>query len=82
MLVGQFMRKGVDIDTKKSLLTFSDGRHPVPVKKDTSMTGNSEQQCWKAMNYGNQGEGLLQGKVLDYVVAHILDKTTSHKKLF
>ena len=72
--VGQFLRKGVNIDTKKSLLTFSDGRDPVPVMRDTSMTGNSEQWCWKAMNYGNQGEGLLQGKVLDYVVADILDK--------
>ena len=68
------MRKGVDIDAKKSLLTFSDGRDPVPVKKDSSMTGNSEQQCWKVMNNGNQGEGLIQGKILDYVVAHILEK--------
>ena len=46
------MRKGVDIDEKKSLLTFSDGRDPVPVIRDSSMTGNPEQQCWKAMNYG------------------------------
>ena len=69
------MRKGVDIDTKKSLLTFSDGRDPVPVKRDSSMTGDSEQQYWKAMNNGNQGEGLIQGKILDYVVAHILEKT-------
>ena len=53
------MRKGVDIDVKKSLLTFSDGRDPVPVVRDSSMTGNPKQQCWKAMNYGNQGEGLL-----------------------
>ena len=68
------MRKGVDVDVKKSLLTFSDGRDPVPVVRDSSMTGNPEQQCWKAMNYGNQGEGLLQGKILDYLVDHILDK--------
>ena len=56
------------------LLTFSDGRDPVPVVRDSSMTGNPEQQCWKAMNYGNQGEGLLQGKILDYLVDYILDK--------
>ena len=67
------MRKGIDIDTKKSLLTFSDDRDPVPVTRDSAITGNS-QQCWKAMNYGHQGEGLIQGKVLDYVVPHILDK--------
>ena len=72
-IIGQFMRKGIDIDTKKSLLTFYDGRDPVPVTRDTSMTGNS-QECWKAMNYGNQGEGLIKGKVLDYVVPHILAK--------
>ena len=77
--IGQFMRKDVDIDTKKSLLTFSDGRDPVPVKIDSSMTGNSERQCWKAMNNGNQGEGLLQGKILDYFIPHILDRNVKQK---
>jgi len=63
------MRKGVDIDTKKEMLIHSDGRDPVPVTRDSIMSGRS---CWKVMNFGHQGEGLIQGKILDYVVPHIL----------
>ena len=38
------------------------------------MTGDGNKQCWKVANYGNQGEGLIQGNILDYMVPHILNK--------
>ena len=43
---------------------MSDGHNPVLVTKDTAMTGK---QCWKALNYGHQGEGLIKGNILDHV---------------
>ena len=63
------MQKGVDVDTQKEILVYADGRNPVPVAKDSAMTGK---QCWKAMNFGKQGEGLIKGKILDYYVSNIL----------
>ena len=63
------MQKGIDIDTQKEMLVYPDGRDPVPVVMDTAMTGK---QCWKAMNHGKQGEGLIKGNVLDYYVPNIL----------
>ena len=63
------MSKNVNIDTQKEILIFADGRNPVPVTKDTAMTGK---QCWKAMNNGHQGEGLIKGNILDYVLTNIL----------
>ena len=58
--LGQFMQKGVDVDTHKKVLVYADGRDPaVPVVKDSVMTGKL---CWKTMNFGKQGEGLINGK--------------------
>jgi len=66
------MIKGVDVDTQRSLLIYPDNHDPVPVTKDTKMTGDSNKPCWKAMNNGIQGEGLIKGTILDYVVSNIL----------
>ena len=63
------MQKGVDVDTHKEILVYANGHDPVPVVKDSTMTGK---QCWKAMNFGKQGEGLIKGKILDYFVSSIL----------
>jgi len=63
------MTKGMDIDTRKEMLIYPDGHDPVPVTKDTVMTGKP---CWKAMNNGIQGEGLIKGNILDYMVSNIL----------
>ncbi|XP_065894910.1 uncharacterized protein [Dysidea avara] len=76
-LMGQFMKKGINIDSKKEMLVHSDGRDPVPVTRDSVMTGK---WCWKAKNYGNQGEGLIEGDILDYVVPNILDAPDNLKK--
>ena len=67
------MIKGVDIDSQKQLLIYPDNHDPVPVTTDTKMTGDSNKPCWKAMNNGIQGEGLIKGNILDYVVSNILE---------
>ena len=66
------MTKDIDIDIQKQILIYPDGRNPVPVTKDTQMTGDSNKPCWKAMNTGIQGEGLIKGNILDYMVSNIL----------
>ena len=66
------MVKGMDIDTQREMLIYPDGHDPVPVTKDTTMTGKPDKPCWKAMNNGIQGEGLIKGNVLDYMVTNIL----------
>ena len=78
---GQFMVKGMDIDTTKQLLIYPDGHDPVPVTKDTAMTGKPDKPCWKAMNNGVQGEGLIKGNILDYVVSNILADDFAFKSI-
>ena len=63
------MTKNVNIDAQREMLIYADKRNPVPVTKDSTMTGK---QCWKALNYGYQGEGLIKGNILDYVLTNIL----------
>ena len=74
------MTKGLDIDSRKQILIFPDDHDPVPVTKDTKMTGDPNKPCWKAMNNGIQGEGLIRGNILDYVVSNILDDDFAFKK--
>ena len=71
------MKKGINIDTKKEMLVYSDGRNPVPVTKDSVMTGK---WCWKANNFGHQGEGLIEGDILDYVVPNVIGSPDNLKK--
>ena len=64
------MVKGMAIDPIKKILTYPDGRDPVPVEMDDVMTGK---ECWKAMNLGYQGEGFIKGSILDYMVSNLLE---------
>ena len=73
--IGQFMKKGIEIDTRKKILIYPDGRNPVPVTKNFAMAGK---KCWKVMNYGQQGEGLIHGDILDYLMDNLLE--TKHFK--
>ena len=73
------MTKGLDIDSQRKILIYPDGHNPVPVTKDTKMIGDSNKPCWKAMNNGNQGEGLIRGNILDYVVSNILEDDFAFK---
>ena len=70
------MKKGIEIDTQKKMLIYQDGRDPVPVAEDFAMAGR---KCWKSMNFGNQGEGLIQGHILDYVMGSILETESKLK---
>ena len=69
----------MDIDTKREMLIYSDGRDPVSVTRDYVMTGK---MCWKANNFGPQGVGLIEGDILDYVVPSIIDVADDIKKKF
>jgi len=71
------MKRGIVIDTQRKMLIYPDGRDPVPVTRDSSMTGI---WCWKAGNYGYQGEGLIDGDILDYLVPNILGVAESLEK--
>ena len=79
---GQFIKPGIDIDTQREILIFSDGRLPLPVIRNSYMTIDDNRQCWRAANHGNQGEGLIQGKILDYLVPHILEYKKKYLKPF
>ena len=52
------------------MLIYPDGRDPLPVTEDFVMAGKA---CWKSMNYGKQGEGLIEGNILDYVMENLLE---------
>ena len=78
-ILGQFMTKNIDIDTQKQILIYPDGRDPIAVTKDTKMTGNFNKPCWKTMNTGIQGEGLIKGNILDYIVPNILEDDFAFK---
>ena len=39
-----------------------------------------DQLCWTAMNPGYQGDGLIDGGYLDYLVDDVLDTKWSFKK--
>ena len=76
-LLGQLMVKGMEIDPIKKILVYPDNHDPVPVETDNAMTGKT---CWKAMNPGRQGEGLIKGSVLDYMVSSLLEDDFVLKK--
>ena len=78
-LLGQFFCPGYSIDHTTKLLHFPDNKEPVPVMrrpiwsfmetKVNELTG--AELCWMAMNVGYEGEGLLRGHYLDYVVSDL-----------
>ena len=59
----------MSIDSIKKILTYPGSYDPVAVELDNVMTGKT---CWKAMNTGHQGEGLIEGDILDYMVSSLL----------
>lgn len=78
------MVRGIEIDPIKRIL-IRPGFEAVPVEKTVAWTYNKGQvgaQCWKAMNPGHQGEGLIEGTILNYIVDNILEKDFVFKKSF
>ncbi len=45
---------------------------PQPVWRFMGRHNKTDHICWKAMNYGYQGEGLIVGSYRDYEVKHVL----------
>lgn len=75
-LIGQFFRKGVDIDATRHLLLLP-GMEPVPVVRKPiwhfmERDNKEDRLCWVAKNPGYQGKRLIQGSYLDYVVDDLL----------
>ena len=70
------MGKGIEIDTVKKIL-IRPGFESIPVEKTVGWSYNKGQTaspCWKAMNPGHQGEGLIEGGILNYIVDNILER--------
>ena len=75
--VGQFFRKGVEIDDVRKFLILP-GMELVPVElrpiwSFMERRVKTSQLCWTARNYGNQGAGLIIGSYKDYEVKSVLD---------
>ena len=76
------MVKGVEIDKTRNIL-IRPGQEPVPVVMSNNWQDGDENRattkCWRAMNVGNQGEGLIQGSILDYYVKDITNGDFAYK---
>ena len=78
-IIGQFFCPGHEIDEIRKLLIFPlFSQEPIPVVRKpvwSFMERESvepKQLCWTAMNTGFQGEGLIKGHYLDYVMSSLL----------
>ena len=83
-LSGQFFQEGVEIDETRKIL-ISPGKEPVPVMRRPVWSFMErevadDQLCWTAMNPGYQGEGLIDGTYLDYLVNDVLSVDFTFKK--
>ena len=83
--VGQFMRKGVEIDETRKLL-YLPSLEPVPVMRSSvwhfmerESPDPDQKLCWQAMNPGYQGKGLIEGSYLDYLVDDVLSSDFQFK---
>ena len=79
------MTKGVTIDRVKQILIRPD-HPPVPVTLGSTWNYNTSSKdtmttpCWHAKNHGNQGDGLIEGNILDYIVSSVEQKEFNFKK--
>ena len=74
------MNKYITIDPVKKILIHS-GFEAIPVVKDKKWRYNDEEassECWRAMNVGHQGEKLIEGSILDYIVEDIYKPKEIH----
>ena len=81
---GQFFRKEVEIDTVRKILILP-GKEPVPVMRRPVWSFMErevaeDQLCWTAMNPGYQGQGLIDGTYLDYLVNDVFSTDFKFKK--
>ena len=74
--IGQFFRKGVEIDTTRKILIMPN-KEPVPLMRRPVWSFMErpevdDQYCWVTMNPGYQGEGIIDGVYNDYLVDNII----------
>ena len=83
-IIGQFFRKGVEVDKVRKILIMPD-KEPVPVMRRPVWSfmereTPDDQLCWTAMNPGYQGEGLIDGTYLDYLVDDVMSTDFKFKQ--
>ena len=74
-LLGQFFCPGHTVDTTHKLLMFPSRKEPIlvvccPILSLTERR-KTDQHSWMTMNNGYQGEGIVDGTYLDYVVSSL-----------
>ena len=76
----------MDIDETRKLL-FLPNNPPVPVMRrplwsfmERERSTDSGELCWTAMNSGYQGEGLIDGHYLKYLVDNVLSSDYVFKR--
>ena len=75
------MNKDIAIDSVKRMLVRP-GFEAIPVIKDTKWQYNKEGsgECWRVMSVGHQGEKLIQGTILDYIVEDVNQRNFTFKE--
>ena len=76
------MNKYITVDPVKEIL-IRPGFDAIPVIKDKKWRYNDEEassECWRAMNVGHQGEKLIDGTILDYIVEDVKQRKFTFMK--
>ena len=75
------MNEDITIDPVKQIL-IRPGFEAIPVIKDMKWRYNEEasDECWRVMNVGHQGEKLIQGTILDYIVEDVKQRKFTFKE--
>ena len=80
---GQFFNKGVSIDVKRHELVMPSERSVrVELKEYWPEVHQKKGNCWRAMNPGYQGDELIEGHYLDYVVDHVFATEFEYSRAF
>jgi hypothetical protein len=70
-ILGQFFNKGTKVDKEKRQLVLPK-RSPIPVTlEDPKPEVHHKSQCWRPQTPGYQGEGLIEGDYVEYVVSSV-----------
>ena len=74
------MNKDITVDPIKQIL-IRPGFEAVPVMKEKKWqySEKASGECWKVMNVGHQGERLIEGTILDYIVDDIKQRKFTFK---
>jgi hypothetical protein len=70
-ILGQFFNQGTKIDKENRQLVLPK-RSPIPVNlEDPKPEVHHKSQCWRPQTPGYQGEGLIEGDYVEYVVSSV-----------